>query len=84
MHVCACVPHARPCCPLQVKPGWLNWLPQWDDNRAMLAAAESVLLAVAFLQRELLGRDSYLLAATEGVLPGTAGAGSSGSGAAGL
>lgn len=39
---------------LQVKPGWAHWLPQWIDNRAMYQAAEQLLMAVAYLKRELL------------------------------
>jgi hypothetical protein len=46
---------------LQVKPGWPHWLPQWIDARCMYQAIEQVLLSVAFLNRELLGRDSDIL-----------------------
>eukprot|EP00775_Hariotina_reticulata_P004402 gene4402-4655_t len=42
----------------KVKPGWASWLPQWIDNRAMFQAAETLLLAVGYLRRELVGDDS--------------------------
>jgi uncharacterized protein (DUF2237 family) len=39
----------------KIKPGWASWLPQWNDNRAMLQVAEVLEVVVAYLRRELGG-----------------------------